>query len=171
MFSAVTRLHFGYTTASFQSRSVYHNIRLTETRGLCLPDEPQEGRNRSWAVEEFSATLGVVSFMVYLSCGKRVTLHLFRMLELGSDYSRKVTGPVTPDTRLLRNRKSIKETTHKFAENSSIAHDRFRLFGGSSNKSSPRVSVNFMFYLSPNWNSLSSFQYSYIPAPFNHQNT
>ncbi|KAG5445461.1 hypothetical protein CSKR_103727 [Clonorchis sinensis] len=34
-----------------------HNIRLTETRGLRLPDEPQQGRNRSWAVEEFSATL------------------------------------------------------------------------------------------------------------------
>ncbi|KAG5441174.1 hypothetical protein CSKR_102727 [Clonorchis sinensis] len=35
----------------------FQNIRLTETRGLRLPDEPQEGRNRSWAVEEFSATL------------------------------------------------------------------------------------------------------------------
>ncbi|KAG5446784.1 hypothetical protein CSKR_105545 [Clonorchis sinensis] len=34
-----------------------HNIRLTETRGLRLPDESQEGRNRSWAVEQFSATL------------------------------------------------------------------------------------------------------------------
>ncbi|KER28575.1 hypothetical protein T265_04619 [Opisthorchis viverrini] len=33
------------------------NTRLTETRGLRLPDEPQEGRYRSWAVEEFSATL------------------------------------------------------------------------------------------------------------------
>ncbi|KAG5446434.1 hypothetical protein CSKR_105418 [Clonorchis sinensis] len=36
----------------------FKNIRLTETRGLRLPDEPElEGRNRSWAVEEFSATL------------------------------------------------------------------------------------------------------------------
>ncbi|KAG5441764.1 hypothetical protein CSKR_114300, partial [Clonorchis sinensis] len=33
------------------------NLSLTETRALYLPDEPQEGRNRSWAVEEFSATL------------------------------------------------------------------------------------------------------------------
>ncbi|KAG5454555.1 Dynein light chain Tctex-type [Clonorchis sinensis] len=32
-------------------------LRLTETRGLRLPDEPQDRRNRSWAVEEFSATL------------------------------------------------------------------------------------------------------------------
>ncbi|KAG5441170.1 HEAT repeat-containing protein 6 [Clonorchis sinensis] len=36
---------------------ILQNIRLTENRGLRLPDEPQEGRNRSWAVEEFSATL------------------------------------------------------------------------------------------------------------------
>ncbi|KAG5450667.1 hypothetical protein CSKR_108783 [Clonorchis sinensis] len=33
------------------------NIRLTETQGLRLPDEPQEGRNRSWTAEEFSVTL------------------------------------------------------------------------------------------------------------------
>ncbi|KAG5443318.1 hypothetical protein CSKR_107290 [Clonorchis sinensis] len=32
-----------------------HNIKLAETRGLRLPDEPQEGRNRSWAVEEFKS--------------------------------------------------------------------------------------------------------------------
>ncbi|KAG5451188.1 hypothetical protein CSKR_102638 [Clonorchis sinensis] len=34
-----------------------YNILLTESWGLHLPDEPQEGGNRSWAVEEFSATL------------------------------------------------------------------------------------------------------------------
>ncbi|KER28919.1 hypothetical protein T265_04376 [Opisthorchis viverrini] len=34
-----------------------NNIRLTETRGLRLADEPQERRNRSWAVEEFPTTL------------------------------------------------------------------------------------------------------------------
>ncbi|KAG5444648.1 hypothetical protein CSKR_100755 [Clonorchis sinensis] len=33
------------------------NIRLTETRGLHLPGEPQEERNRSWAVRGFSASL------------------------------------------------------------------------------------------------------------------
>ncbi|KAG5443828.1 hypothetical protein CSKR_100057 [Clonorchis sinensis] len=32
-------------------------MRLTETWGLRVPDEPQEGKNRSWAVEESSATL------------------------------------------------------------------------------------------------------------------
>ncbi|KER20132.1 hypothetical protein T265_11249 [Opisthorchis viverrini] len=39
------------------------NVRLTETRGLRPPDEPQKGQNRSWAVKEFSATLSVVSFI------------------------------------------------------------------------------------------------------------
>ncbi|KER22334.1 hypothetical protein T265_09552 [Opisthorchis viverrini] len=38
----------------------------------------------------------------------------------------------------------IKETTHKFAENSSIARDRFRHCWGSSGRHSPRVSVNLM---------------------------
>ncbi|KAG5454446.1 hypothetical protein CSKR_113111 [Clonorchis sinensis] len=39
-------------------REIQLGSRLTETRGLRLPDEPElEGRNRSWAVGEFSATL------------------------------------------------------------------------------------------------------------------
>ncbi|KAG5441976.1 hypothetical protein CSKR_110761 [Clonorchis sinensis] len=52
-FPSVTCLETSQTgdSAGFQ------NIRLTETRGLRLPDEPQEGRNRSWAVEEFSTIL------------------------------------------------------------------------------------------------------------------
>ncbi|KER27154.1 hypothetical protein T265_05765 [Opisthorchis viverrini] len=44
----------------------------------------------------------------------------------------------------------LKETTHKIAENSSTAHDRFRPTWGSSGRRSPRVSVNLMFYLNPN---------------------
>ncbi|KER33578.1 hypothetical protein T265_00676 [Opisthorchis viverrini] len=43
-----------------------------------------------------------------------------------------------------------KETTHKVAENSSKAHDRFRPSWGSSGRRSPRVSVNLMIYLNPN---------------------
>ncbi|KAG5445028.1 hypothetical protein CSKR_105042 [Clonorchis sinensis] len=39
------------------SAGFQENIKLTETRGLRLPDEPQEGRSRSLAVEESSATL------------------------------------------------------------------------------------------------------------------
>ncbi|KER30038.1 hypothetical protein T265_03416 [Opisthorchis viverrini] len=45
------------------------NIKLTETQGLCLPDEPQEGRNRSYAVEEFSATSRVVAACYVLKYG------------------------------------------------------------------------------------------------------
>ncbi|KAG5444929.1 Arrestin [Clonorchis sinensis] len=40
------------------------------------------------------------------------------------------------------------------AENSSTAHDRFRPSWGSSGRRSPRVSVNLMFYLNPNWTVL-----------------
>ncbi|KAG5454954.1 hypothetical protein CSKR_105890 [Clonorchis sinensis] len=39
------------------SSQIQLGSRLTETQGLRLPDEAREGRNRSWVVEEFSATL------------------------------------------------------------------------------------------------------------------
>ncbi|KAG5454029.1 hypothetical protein CSKR_102060, partial [Clonorchis sinensis] len=45
--------------ANFVQFGFTWDMRLTETRGLRLPDEPQEGRNRSWAVEEFPANLRV----------------------------------------------------------------------------------------------------------------
>ncbi|KER33858.1 hypothetical protein T265_00305 [Opisthorchis viverrini] len=45
----------------------------------------------------------------------------------------------------------IKETTHKVAENSSTADDRFRPSWGSSGGRSSRVSVNHMYHLNPNW--------------------
>ncbi|KAG5455111.1 hypothetical protein CSKR_107368 [Clonorchis sinensis] len=44
-----------------------------------------------------------------------------------------------------------RETTHKVAENSSTAHDRFRPSWSSSGRRSPRISVNLMFYLNRNW--------------------
>ncbi|KAG5448398.1 hypothetical protein CSKR_109674 [Clonorchis sinensis] len=53
-------------TTGFALLGAHQNIRLTETRGLRLPDEPQEGRNRSWAVEEVSATLSVVHYELYI---------------------------------------------------------------------------------------------------------
>ncbi|KER28417.1 hypothetical protein T265_04730 [Opisthorchis viverrini] len=46
-------------------------------------------------------------------------------------------------------------TAHKVAENFSTAHDQFRPSWGSSGKRSPRVSVNFMFYLKPNCTKLA----------------
>ncbi|KAG5440988.1 hypothetical protein CSKR_109694 [Clonorchis sinensis] len=56
----------------------------------------------------------------------------------------------------------IKETTHKVAENSSTAHDRFRTSWGSSGRRSPRVSVNLMFYLNPNWTVFEKYTYLQI---------
>ncbi|KAG5450494.1 hypothetical protein CSKR_112682 [Clonorchis sinensis] len=47
----------GLETSQTGDSTRFQNIRLTETRGLRLPDEPQEKRNQSWAVGEFSATL------------------------------------------------------------------------------------------------------------------
>ncbi|KER24340.1 hypothetical protein T265_07979 [Opisthorchis viverrini] len=40
---------------------ILNNIRLMETRGLRLPDEPQKGRNHSWVVDEFSAPLELLT--------------------------------------------------------------------------------------------------------------
>ena len=58
-------------------------MRLTETRGLRLPDEPQEGRNRSWAVEQFSATLSVVHYKYK---------HVSRYLEYRSNWNMRRPG-------------------------------------------------------------------------------
>ncbi|KER31104.1 hypothetical protein T265_13039, partial [Opisthorchis viverrini] len=51
-----------FSNSFIEQRLCENNIRLTETRELRLPDEPQEGRNRSWAVDGFSATLWVVHY-------------------------------------------------------------------------------------------------------------
>ncbi|KAG5450101.1 hypothetical protein CSKR_102230 [Clonorchis sinensis] len=51
------------------------NMRLGQTRGLCLPDEPQTGRNQSWAAEEFSVTCSALSQL-------RKNIHLVISIEL-----------------------------------------------------------------------------------------
>ncbi|KER26463.1 hypothetical protein T265_06316 [Opisthorchis viverrini] len=57
-----------------------------------------------------------------------------------------------PPTELKTKYLVIRETTHKVAESSSTVHDRFRPSAlGSSGRRSPRVSVNIMIYLNPNW--------------------
>ncbi|KAG5452830.1 hypothetical protein CSKR_109003 [Clonorchis sinensis] len=49
------------------------------------------------------------------------------------------------------------------AENSSTAHDRFRpSTSGSSGRRSPRVSVNLMFYLNPNWTVFEKYTHLQI---------
>ncbi|KAG5448032.1 hypothetical protein CSKR_106597 [Clonorchis sinensis] len=45
----------------------------------------------------------------------------------------------------------------KVAENSLTAHDRFRPSWGSSGRRSPRVFVNLMFYLNPNWTEFENY--------------
>ncbi|KAG5450406.1 hypothetical protein CSKR_107948 [Clonorchis sinensis] len=63
------------------------------------------------------------------------------------DYFRKYsrTAQTGPRDRM----KSPLETAGAIVENSSTAHDRFRPSWNSSGKRSPRISVNFMFYLNP----------------------
>ncbi|KER31777.1 hypothetical protein T265_12907, partial [Opisthorchis viverrini] len=58
------------------------------------------------------------------------------------------------------------ETTHKVAENSSTAHDRFRPSWGSSDRRRPRVSVNLMFYLNPNWTVFEKYTHWQINLVF-----
>ncbi|KAG5454742.1 hypothetical protein CSKR_104349, partial [Clonorchis sinensis] len=43
------------------------------------------------------------------------------------------------------------------AENSSTAHDRFYPSWGSSDRRSPRVFVNLMFYLNPSWTDFEKY--------------
>ncbi|KER27590.1 LOW QUALITY PROTEIN: hypothetical protein T265_13764 [Opisthorchis viverrini] len=54
------------------------------------------------------------------------------------------------------------ETTHKVAENSSTAHDRFRPSWGSSGRHSSRVSVNLMIYVNPNWTVFEKYTHLQI---------
>ncbi|KER23866.1 hypothetical protein T265_08333 [Opisthorchis viverrini] len=56
----------------------------------------------------------------------------------------------------------MKETTHKVAENSSTAHDRFRPSCGSSGRRIPRVSFNLMIYLNPNWTVFEKYTHLQI---------
>ncbi|KER28131.1 hypothetical protein T265_04967 [Opisthorchis viverrini] len=61
------------------------------------------------------------------------------------------SGSIQKFQQWKKKQKLRKETTHKVAENSSTAHDRFRpSTSGSSGRRSPRVSVNLMIYLNPN---------------------
>ncbi|KAG5446464.1 hypothetical protein CSKR_105821, partial [Clonorchis sinensis] len=57
-------------------------------------------------------------------------------------------------------------STHLVAENSSAAHDWFRPSWGSSARRSPRVSVNFMFYLNPNWTVFEKYTHLHINLVF-----
>ncbi|KAG5442299.1 hypothetical protein CSKR_109884 [Clonorchis sinensis] len=55
----------------------------------------------------------------------------------------------TPQTR--------DSTVFQVVENASTAHDWFCPSWGSSGRRSPRVSVNLMFYLNPNWTDFDKY--------------
>ncbi|KAG5442525.1 hypothetical protein CSKR_113378 [Clonorchis sinensis] len=60
----------------------------------------------------------------------------------------------------------IRDIAIHVAENSSIAHERFRPSWGSSGRRSPRVSVNLMFYLNPNWTVFEKYTHLHINLVF-----
>ncbi|KAG5450130.1 hypothetical protein CSKR_102197 [Clonorchis sinensis] len=70
---------------------------------------------------------------------------------------------------VARHRKD--ETTHKVAENPSIAHDQFRQFWGSSGNRGHRVTVNLMFYLNPNWRDFDKYTHLHINLVFTGDST
>ncbi|KER23682.1 LOW QUALITY PROTEIN: hypothetical protein T265_14586 [Opisthorchis viverrini] len=66
----------------------------------------------------------------------------------------------------------LKKTTHKVAENTSTAHDRFRpSCRGSSGRRGPRVSVNLIFYLKLNSIDLHKYTNLYIRWVFTGDST
>ncbi|KAG5442803.1 hypothetical protein CSKR_112266 [Clonorchis sinensis] len=60
----------------------------------------------------------------------------------------------------------MKETTHKVAENSSASHNRFRPYWGSVGRRNPRVFVNLMFCLNPNWTDCDKYTHLQINLVF-----
>ncbi|KER26418.1 hypothetical protein T265_06335 [Opisthorchis viverrini] len=65
----------------------------------------------------------------------------------------------------------IKETSHKVAEKSWTADDRFRPSWGSSGRRSFRVSVNLMFYFNPNYTFFEKYTHSQINLVFTRDST
>ncbi|KAG5442040.1 hypothetical protein CSKR_112026 [Clonorchis sinensis] len=61
---------------------------------------------------------------------------------------------------------SMKETTHRVAENSSTTDDRFRPSWGPAGRRSHRVSVNLMFYLNPKWADWDKYTHLQISLVF-----
>ncbi|KAG5454912.1 hypothetical protein CSKR_105849 [Clonorchis sinensis] len=151
-----------------------HNIRLTEIRGLRLPDEPQEGRNRSWAVEQFSATLSVVHIrrIVYVEFDFEGILLTGIANHWSSQNFIDIPNKIYPslsashgvgttafvDVFFIRYLKGNKGSS--VAENSSTTHKRLPPSWGSSHRRSPRVSVNLMFCLNPSRMKLAKYTHS-----------
>ncbi|KAG5454347.1 hypothetical protein CSKR_108937, partial [Clonorchis sinensis] len=113
-------------TTGFALLGAHQNIRLTETREMRLPDEPQEGRNRSWAVEELSAALWVVQIieqgsktLICISFTKlNIRLLLERVFLNFSGYSLTFTQMQANATKRL----------HKFRNRSHFSRDAKRIY-------------------------------------------
>ncbi|KER24516.1 hypothetical protein T265_07830 [Opisthorchis viverrini] len=118
----------------------------------CLAAMPSEGSTRA----------GILPGCPSLDRGSRVAEvgpepRTFRMMEKQTRISEqteleKIQNCVDPRAAEYTRLPLLQETTHKAAENSSTSYDRFRpSSSGSSGRRSPRVSVNLMIYLNPNW--------------------
>ncbi|GAA56315.1 hypothetical protein CLF_110562 [Clonorchis sinensis] len=100
------------------------NIRWTETRGMRLPEETQEGRNRSWTVDQISATLSIrfsqgtqvnLSSMTVYDCRQMNVLHKGRLMFQLVRYSRKFVHDSTASTELVYMKAEIAEISLGYA--------------------------------------------------------
>ncbi|KER33225.1 hypothetical protein T265_00912 [Opisthorchis viverrini] len=160
-------------TTGFALLGAHQNIRLTETWGLRLPDEPQKGRNRSWAAEEFSATLRKTLIIrllktlrhpttgfVHLRAHQVSTVPVNLMFYLNPNWTdfdiytsfayRTNFDGDSPETQtlIIRLLKTLRHPTTGFVH--------LRAHQVST------VPVNLMFYLNPNWTDFdiyTSFAY------------
>ncbi|KAG5450666.1 hypothetical protein CSKR_108784, partial [Clonorchis sinensis] len=109
------------------------NIRLTETRGLLLPDEPKKGKTGRGLSKRFQQPCRKLDIMSTIASETG---------ELDFAFESSCT------------------------EQTGITHNRFRPSWGSSGRSSPRVSVNLMFYLIPNWTVFEKYTHLHINLVF-----
>ncbi|KAG5450054.1 hypothetical protein CSKR_103288 [Clonorchis sinensis] len=89
----------------------------------------------------------------------------FLRVLISSAYLMAVPG-LQPRTSDKRGERVTTISQMHVAENSSTAHDRFRPSWGSSGRRSPRVSVNLMFYLNPNWTVFEKYTHLHINLVF-----
>ncbi|KAG5450060.1 hypothetical protein CSKR_113375, partial [Clonorchis sinensis] len=187
------------------SPGIQLNIRLTETRGVRLPDEPHEGRNRSYLAvplilhirpagghREMKSALrnplltklgqpGSIPALLLPSDGMTAR-HRKDQLEHEAAWCSTFSCLETSKTgdsagfqanALFMNWRlpsepqegqnpswAVEEFSATFLVQhiqllKNIINERFGWVPGSSGKRGPRVSVNLMFYLRPNWTNLA----------------
>ncbi|KER21079.1 hypothetical protein T265_10521 [Opisthorchis viverrini] len=100
--------------------------------------------------EAFAAQLLIRKYQQILQSDSTNSAKDLTFRETQGEFTRKHTTYMPPSSVVSPLQWQSTETTHKVAENSSTAHDRFRPSWGSSGRRSPRVSVNLIFYLNSN---------------------